>query len=149
MVFVRFVRFRQSFLDHFIQGDLVMRFLLIGLVGLVFGCGGDDPVSPRQAARAELDKRGIEYTAHAFVDAAGKGRLEVVRLFVESGMSVDATSWGQTALHSAASRGHLSVVEFLVGAGADLEARDDWGQTPRYWAALRGHTDVVEYFDSL
>ena len=96
-----------------------MRILMMVLVGLVLGCG-DDPLSPQEAARAELDKRGIEYTADAFVAAAGSGNLEVVRLFLEAGMPVDTDRYGDTALHEAAWQGELEVVKYLVGLGARL-----------------------------
>ena len=44
----------------------------------------------------------------------------------------DAT--GSTALHYAARAGNLAVVQFLIGAGADVHAENIMGQTPLYWA---------------
>ncbi|KAF9238532.1 ankyrin repeat-containing domain protein, partial [Melanogaster broomeanus] len=43
---------------------------------------------------------------------------------------VDVSSW--TALHIAVSAGHLDVVQELVGAGADVNQRNDKGLTPLY-----------------
>ena len=127
-----------------------MRFLMLVLLAAVMGCGGDDPVSPADAARAELESRGIEYTAEAFLDAAAEGNLAVVRLVVDAGMSVDATgSYGLTALHLAVDRGHLAVVEFLVGAGASLAATDNEGRTPRDLAEDEGHGAVADYLESV
>jgi len=78
-----------------------MRFLLVFLVGLVFGCGGDlersvgpaavveDSGVPRAKTRAEADaraalaERGISFTGASFVEWAGTGDLSVVELFVE------------------------------------------------------------------
>ncbi|KAG8928147.1 hypothetical protein FRC02_007296 [Tulasnella sp. 418] len=53
---------------------------------------------------------------------------------------------GLTVLHHAASRGHLSVVEWLVqncGALTDLEDKE--GETALHKASLNGHLGVVKY----
>ena len=123
-----------------------MRLLSGLLVGLVLGCGGDDGVSPREA-RAELADRGIAYTERAFLRAAAEGDLDVVKLFVAAGMSVDAADdeYGFTALHGAALNGHLGVVKFLVGAGADVHATDDDGETALHNAAWGGHLEIVKF----
>ena len=102
--------------------------------------------------RAELDGLGIAYTETAFIDSAGAGNLEVVKLFVEAGMSVDARNnygvKGVTALHRAASWGHLSVVEYLVGQGASLTAKSNVGKTAKDIASYWGHADIVDYLES-
>ncbi len=38
---------------------------------------------------------------------------------------VTAVQVGKTALHWAAAGGHVSMTEYLVGHGADIEARDE------------------------
>jgi hypothetical protein len=48
-------------------------------------------------------------------------------------------------LHAAAAYGDLGRVQALVGAGADIHARDWEGYTPLTWAAQHGRTDVVNY----
>ena len=103
--------------------------------------------------RAELDRLGIAYTAAAFIDAARAGNLEVVKLFVEAGMDIDATNNygvnGVTALHWAAWDGHLSVVEYLVGQGASLTATDNHGKMAKDIASYWGHADIVDYLESV
>lgn len=98
-------------------------------------------------ARAELERRGIEFSADAFVSAAGRGELAVVKLFVESGMSVEtANEYGFTALHWAASWGHLEVVRFLVeDRGADVNAREARGWTALLGAARFGYLEVIRF----
>ena len=99
-------------------------------------------------ARAELDRRGISYRTWAFLDSAAAGNWEVVRLFVQAGMSVDtADRHGLTVLHRAASRGDLEVVKFLVGLGASIGAtdEDDLYFTALHYAAEGGHLEVVQY----
>ena len=99
------------------------------------------------AARAALADRGIAYTDSVFIDSAWAGNLEVVKLFVAAGMAVNAAKdVGSTALHWAAGRGHLAVVEFLVGAGASVDARNNnWGWTALHLAASGGSLSVVEF----
>jgi hypothetical protein len=43
---------------------------------------------------------------------------------------------GCTALHFAADRGHLAVVQWLIRHGADLDAQDDEGQAALHYAAM-------------
>ena len=63
--------------------------------------------------------------------------LEAVRMLVELGHDVNAVNdLGETALHGAAFRGVNIVVEYLVGQGAKLDARDRNGWTP--WAIAWG-----------
>ena len=96
------------------------------------------------AARAALDSLGIEYREGAFFEAAKGGDSAVVKLFVESGMSVEtADSKGYTALHFAALKGHLAVVKSLVKNGAAVNARDNYGATALHFAAWEGHLEVV------
>ena len=114
-----------------------MRFLLIGLVGLVFGCGD---------ARTELADRGIAYTEEAFLQAAVDGDLAVVKLFVEAGMSVNtANRQGTTALFFAAIYGDLKMVKYLVEQGADVKATGDDGATALHLAAKFGDLKMVAY----
>ena len=60
-----------------------------------------------------------------------KAALEAVRLAVELGNEVNAEGErGMAALHGAASQGSESIIEFLVGQGADVNQMDTCGQTP-------------------
>jgi ankyrin repeat protein len=54
---------------------------------------------------------------------------------------------GATALHFAALSNDRALVGLLLGAGADLNARDDTFQmTPIGWANEEGHDDLVRHF---
>ena len=100
----------------------------------------------RGAAHAALADRGIAYTDSAFFEEAGQGNLEVVKLFVEAGMSVNARDHNDyTALHWAAARDRLETVKYLVGAGADVNTRDEDGDTVLHSAAFWGNLAVVEF----
>uniref|UniRef100_A0A8D0KG34 Ankyrin repeat domain 6 n=1 Tax=Salvator merianae TaxID=96440 RepID=A0A8D0KG34_SALMN len=50
---------------------------------------------------------------------------------------------GRTALHLAAYRGHLQVVQILLKAGCDVDLQDDGDQTALHRATVVGNTDVV------
>jgi ankyrin repeat protein len=66
------------------------------------------------------------------------GAVEAVRLLVDKGAKVNATSTqGATALHAAVNRGD-GVVRLLVERGADLTAKNKFGQTPLDAAAGGG-----------
>ena len=108
------------------------------------GGHGDVVLYLARAARSELDSLGIEYKAGAFRDAAAAGNLEVVKLFVQAGMSLETTTY-DGPLHRAAFWGHLDVVEYLVGAGADVNARGVFGWTALHEAAAGGAVAVVEF----
>ena len=69
------------------------------------------PLSPAQA-RTALSERGVPYSQRSFLSAVGQGDLEVVRLFVEAGMAVDAQTENEgydTALMRAAGGGQLVI----------------------------------------
>lgn len=58
--------------------------------------------------------------------------------------------YGPTALHVAASRGHLDMVKYLVSIGADVDncnsdMRIIFGETPLAWAVLNNHPQVAEF----
>jgi ankyrin repeat protein len=68
--------------------------------------------------------------------------LETARFLVGLGADVNAVNAsGQTALHSAAYMGGLSVVRFLVERGAKLDVQDAQGQTP--YRIAEGHLNIA------
>lgn len=67
--------------------------------------------------------------------AAEEGLLEVVRELVKKGASLDSVdAMGKTACYNAAVADQADVVAFLVGQGADPNARDR-DQRDIFWAA--------------
>jgi ankyrin repeat protein len=71
--------------------------------------------------------------------------LEAVKMCVDLGNDVNAINmYGETALHGAAYRGVNSVVEYLVGKGAKLDAKDMRGWTPLTVANGISYTDFFK-----
>uniref|UniRef100_A0A1B6GQ44 SAM domain-containing protein n=2 Tax=Proconiini TaxID=565685 RepID=A0A1B6GQ44_9HEMI len=81
--------------------------------------------------------------------AAFHGHLEALRLLVGRGGDPEKANYhyGQTALHLAAAKGHLSCVTFLVQFEVSLWALDRDLRTALQVAADSGRRDVVDYLD--
>ncbi|KII89692.1 hypothetical protein PLICRDRAFT_107568, partial [Plicaturopsis crispa FD-325 SS-3] len=59
------------------------------------------------------------------------GSVDVTRYLLDKGAEVDKPDGsGWTALHIAVSAGHEEIVRELVGAGADVNNRNNKGLTP-------------------
>ncbi len=97
--------------------------------------------------KTELANMGIFYHKWAFIEAAGKGNAEAVRLFVKAGMDVNeinSPAYGETALIWAARGGHADVVEFLVENGADVNRRNAKDMTALGYALMFKHSAAAE-----
>ena len=80
-------------------------------------------------------------------EAAGTGRLDVVRSFVaDDGTLQNGATPAQlrTAFEWAVGYGHRDVVDFLLARGMDPAAVTDEGATALHWAAYGGHQDLVD-----
>lgn len=77
--------------------------------------------------------------------AVKEGNTECMRLLVDKGAdtSIATSSWGDTALHLAASYRHLSAVEILLGANADINSKNAHGYTPLIYAILGKNEEIV------
>ena len=53
---------------------------------------------------------------------------------------------GDTPMHIAATFGHFDMVQWLIHAGAEIDAWDPEGQMPIHSAADGGHLDIVRFF---
>jgi len=106
--------------------------------------GVDKRASIAALQRAELAAREETETAMA---AAQEGNLEKLTHLLEQGWSVDSRDkYGGTALHWAAGKGRVRIVEVLLQNKADPLARlskgGGRGRTPLHYAARNGHLSV-------
>ena len=77
--------------------------------------------------------------------ACSLGRLEMVKLFVDMGMNVDACSMtGQTPLHEACIGGHYSVLKLLLSRVSDLDVVDSNGLSAAHYCALNGEAKCLD-----
>ena len=76
-----------------------------------------------------------------FPGAAGLGRLEAVRAFVQEGVAPEPLKAG---FLFACEYGRNPVIEFLIGKGVDPVAADVDGQTGLHWAVIGGQLDTVK-----
>src|SRR5262245_24673209 len=88
-------------------GRIVMRPTLAGVCAIaalaIASCARDDA-----RARAQLTDLEIGFSAANFIHHAREGKLEIMRLFLDAGMSVEAaTAEGQTALMVVAQAGKI------------------------------------------
>jgi glutaminase len=81
---------------------------------------------------------------------ASLGRLEQVASALAANPDVNIRGVGEhTAMHAAATNGHLEVIRFLASHGADLSPRVETGETPLDLAILAGQHAAVELLRSL
>jgi ankyrin repeat protein len=75
----------------------------------------------------------------------------VCRLLLNRGAEVNRIGGGykETALHRAARHGRLSVLQLLVGRGANVRLRDTHGETAADTARKWRQTDVADWLDSV
>jgi len=89
----------------------------------------------------------IKYKNRVFnplVSASAEGHLDIVKFFVEQGVSVDVfTSDGMTPLKAAIEKGRMSVVHYLLNHGATLDNNVD---SPLLIACESGKVDLIKLF---
>lgn len=101
-----------------------------------------------KAAQALLDSPKIKAEVRSargetpLMLAALRGQEALAVKMVLLGAAVNKDGW--TPLHYAATGGHLRLVAFLLGAGADANAESPNGTTPLMMAAMYGNSDTVK-----
>ncbi|BEL05704.1 hypothetical protein Q0Z83_038950 [Actinoplanes sichuanensis] len=104
------------------------------------GCGHLDAV--RRLLRAGADPRA---SARSPLGAAARcGHVEVAALLLAAGCELEAVTWGRTSLTDAAMLNQAPMLDFLIAAGANVNAADDNGLTPLMHAAHHGYPRIVE-----
>ena len=97
---------------------------------------------------SHIDFMGADSRGHSLLHSAcllKEPRPDVVRLFIDKGLDIDAQdTTGQTPLHMASRTGRLEVVQVLVDSNANLNIKDGYGRTPLNVAWQQGSADIVQ-----
>lgn len=81
--------------------------------------------------------------------AAFEGKLDALRMLTGRGGNPDKSDqFGNTALHLAAAKGHLTCVDFLVKFGANIFALDIDNHNPQQLAAINNRDEILRYLDA-
>lgn len=104
-----------------------------------------EPAPKVAAALIEWPKTNVEIRTRddesPLMMAALKGHVDLARKLIERGADVNKTGW--TALHYAATGGHLAIIELLLEHHAYIDAESPNGTTPLMMAAQYGSIDAV------
>jgi ankyrin repeat protein len=101
---------------------------------------------------SEIPNPDIKTLSEELYEAAYRCSVEDVKRLLEAGADVNwRTAVGLllfsttrlTPLHAAAGAGCVDVVDLLIKAGADVNAKDDFGWTPLHYAAARGNVEII------
>lgn len=76
--------------------------------------------------------------------AADKGAAATVTLLLNKGSDVNGMSGGESALHSAALRGHLDVIRVLLEHGANANQKGWQDISPLFRAVVSGKVESIE-----
>jgi len=109
------------------------------LTVLAFGSFAAPADDAAEKARKKLEKKEIRFRAKEFIEAVENGEMDVIDLFLTAGMDVNGKgSYGNTALHVAASNENAKVMARLLKAKPDVNALNDEKRTPLYEAVHSG-----------
>lgn len=100
------------------------------------------PAGDPEKARKKLEKDDQKFTPDGFFRAIDHGDKKSVALYLEAGMDPNTKgNWDTSALTKAAESNQPDVAQLLIGAGADLNARNRDGRSPAYMAVNSGSVD--------
>ena len=91
---------------------------------------------------ADIDATDTKYQNTALHWAAYRNHLDLVKLLINMGATVDLRNkFGSTPLFWAARRGGAEIVKFLLDSEAEVDARDNDRKTPLMVAAAAGQME--------
>jgi len=124
-------------LDPNFEGHLIGTGLMIG------AWEGNVPLMELFYLRGADLQRANRFGETALMLAAWKNRKEAVRWLLAHGAQANREQREWTALHYATFAGHAELVETLLAAGADVNARSTNGSTVVMMAAREGHAALA------
>ncbi|XP_067666267.1 death-associated protein kinase 1-like isoform X1 [Haliotis asinina] len=94
------------------------------------------------------EEKAENFVMAALFCASEEGNVDGLKDLSETANNIDlntANKHGETAVHMAASGGHVDVIKFLQSKGVDVGVKDKQGDSAVYWAARQGQLDVIKY----
>ncbi len=125
-------------LDPDFEGHLIGTGLMIG------AWEGNIPLMELFLERGADLQRSNRFGETALMLAAWKNRRVAMQWLLDHGAKPNRPEREWTALHYAAFAGHANLVDDLLGAGADVNARSTNGSTVVMMAAREGHAALAE-----
>ncbi|KAK6178961.1 hypothetical protein SNE40_011428 [Patella caerulea] len=95
------------------------------------------------------EEKADNFVMAALFCASEEGNVDGLKELSEMANNIDlntANRHGETAVHMAASGGHVEVIKFLQSKGVDIAVKDKQGDSAVYVAARQGHLDVLKCF---
>lgn len=90
-----------------------------------------------------FEEKGIAFNNDSFLSAVQEGNKEIVELFINNGIDVNARGYNdQTALMLASEKGHIDIVKTLILNGADVNLKTRAGWTAMMSA--RGKSEIED-----
>jgi uncharacterized protein len=96
----------------------------------------------KSSVKTKLRNENIPFSASAFMAAARKGDIKILKLFLEAGMDVNIHDNG-TALTYAVYVNNIDSVKFLVDNGVDVNEASYWG-SPLGIASYKDHYKIAD-----
>jgi ankyrin repeat protein len=94
---------------------------------------------------AETDADVVSEQLKSLADEEKQKQAQAIGSSLQTRLPVRfAFAAGDTALHSAAQRGHKEIVELLLANGADVNITNQWGQTPLHYAVVFQHEEIAK-----
>ncbi len=131
-------RWLDAGLDPDFEGTLIGTGLMIG------AWEGNIALMELFASRGADLQRTNRFGETALMLAAWKNQREAMRWLLARGAAPNRTAREWTALHYATFAGHGTLVDDLLAAGADVNARSTNGSTVVMMAAREGHADLAQ-----
>lgn len=131
-------RWLDAGLDPNFEGQLIGTGMMIG------AWEGNIPLMELFLARGADIHRANRFGETALMLAAWKNRPAAMRWLLDHGAQPNRTEREWTALHYASFAGHAELVDHLLAAGADINARSTNGSTVIMMAAREGHATIAK-----
>lgn len=106
------------------------------------------------SAKQQLEAKGISFSEESFLNHVSNGDVDIVKLFLDAGISPSAKNQeGETALVIASKKGLKQIARMLIDAGADLGEVDSFHDKTEKkkdtWDKLAALSSIATVFASI